>query len=344
MNLSIKFLSPALWVVGLLAALIAPAYATFPGKNGRIAFILGPDVYTMNPDGSDVKQLTNVGPENSSLWASWSPDGKQIVFNEYRSPDFLGQLWVMNADGTNQHLLLAEDQFDEERPSFTPDGNSVAFSRCRLDIETCALYQVPITGGALTPITDFELGIHDISAEYSPDNTSVAFTSTDRDGIICAIYLTTTHGSKLFEVTPPRVSARQPDWSPDGKQIAFSTHCRNPQNEEIWVVNADGSGLRSLTKNGKQYFAGPHDFHPSWSPQSDAIVFERDAPDFSSLGIFIMKRDGSSCMKLMSLGNSARVQVQKTRGGHQPGDRMAARRAKEIEEGGAMPRWGVASN
>ena len=90
----------------MLLASTIPAHATFPGKNGRIAFVVGPDIYTMNPDGSDVKQLTNLGPDSGAFWESWSPDGKQIVFNEYRPPDFLGQLWLMNADGSNQRLLL----------------------------------------------------------------------------------------------------------------------------------------------------------------------------------------------------------------------------------------------
>jgi Tol biopolymer transport system component len=141
-----------------IAAFCPQAHATFPGKNGRIAFVVGPDIYTMNPDGSEVRQLTNLGPDSSAFWESWSPDGKLIVFNESRPPDFLGQLWLMNADGSNQHLLLADIDLDDERPSFTPDGNSVVFSRCRLpDLETCALFQIEVNGSGLTQITDFEL-------------------------------------------------------------------------------------------------------------------------------------------------------------------------------------------
>ena len=62
----------------------------------------------MNPDGSDVQQLTFLGPDNVASWQSWSADGKQIVFTEYLAPDYIGQLWIMNADGSNQHLLLSE--------------------------------------------------------------------------------------------------------------------------------------------------------------------------------------------------------------------------------------------
>src|ERR1700675_1858604 len=126
----------AVTVVAALMAASLPAYATFPGKNGRIAFVFGPDIYTMNPDGSDIRQLTNLGPDSSAFWESWSPNGKLIVFNEYHSPDFLGQLWLMKADGSNQLLVFAEADFDEERPSFSSDGSAVIFTRCR-DHDTC---------------------------------------------------------------------------------------------------------------------------------------------------------------------------------------------------------------
>jgi TolB protein len=330
----------------VLLASTLPAHATFPGKNGRIAFVAGPDVYTMNPDGSDVKQLTNLGPDSGAFWESWSPDGKLIVFNEYRPPDFLGQLWLMNADGSNQRLLLADADFVDERASFTADGNSVVFSRCQLDIEACALFQMSIDGSNITAITDFELGIQDRSPHYSSENR-LTFTGTARDGIICAIELMNPEESAPRRLTPAPLAARQPDWSPDGRRIAFSTHCRggteNFQNEEIWMVDTEGNALRRLTRNGNEYFSGHHDLHPSWSPQGDAIVFERDAPDYSSSGIFIMKSDGSDSKEVLALGSSARKTISQ-RQRNRTLDSRTAHRLKQIEDGGAMPQWGPAAN
>ncbi len=346
MRFTMRFVVSVFALAGLIITLAAPAAATFPGKNGRIAFIQGPDVYTMNSDGSDVKQLTDLGPDSGAAWESWSPDGKQIVLNEYRSPDFLGQLWLMNADGSNQRLLFAEGDLDEERPSFTPDGASVVFSRCQLDGETCTLYQIKTDGSGLTPVTKFDFGIQDLSAAYSPVGEKLGFTSVARGGIICAIYVTTAQGSKPHQITPPSLSARQPDWAPDGTKIVFSTHCGNPQNEEIWVVDTNGNGLRRLTKNGNDYFSGPHDFHPSWSPQGDAIVFERDASDFSSFGIFIMKADGSRPTQVRNLsGKAAHSNLRSYRMAPRgTGSSGPNRRQKQIEEGGGLPRWGVAPN
>lgn len=319
------------------------AHASYPGANGRIAFVQGPDIYTINPDGSGVKQLTNLGPDSFAFWESWSPDGKQIVFNEFRPPDFLGQLWLMNADGSNQRLLLADTHFDDERPSFTPNGNSVIFTRCRLDLpDTCSLYQIDL-GGGLTAITNFELGIVDLNGKYSARG-SLAFISVAREGIFCAIYLAGDSSAGPSRITPAELWARQPDWSPDGKKLAFSTHCSNPQNEEIWVVNAEGNSAHQLTKNGNDYFAGPHDFDPSWSPQGDDIVFERDAPDFSSSSIVVMKADGSNRKELLTLQRSGGTDRSFANKIHGSGNGMTKRRLKEIEEGGALPQWGIAPN
>jgi TolB protein len=249
----------------------------------------------------------------------------------------------MNTDGTNQHLLLAEDNYNDERPSFSPDGSLIVFSRCTLDFETCALYQIEVDGSGLKALTNLELGIRDVSPDYSPDGKSIVFFSTDRDGILGALYVHSGNVSSLARLTPAELSARLPDWSPEGQRIAFSTHCCNPQNEEIWTVSRTGHELARLTKNGNDYFAGPHDLFPSWSPEGDAIVFERDAPDFSSSAIVVMKPDGSEPRKMLALPRSSRSAAL-SRKFKSMGSQAQKRRLKQIEEGGALPRWGVAPN
>ena len=339
-------------VLGVLSFLSAiPALATFPGKNGRIAFVLGPDIYTMNPDGSDVRQLTNLGPDSSASWESWSPDGKLIVFSKFSPPDIFlnGQLWVMNADGSNQHLLLAEPGFTEMRPSFSPDGKTIIFSR-GYDINQDAgrpfivqLYRINLDGTGLTQITSHTaLGVHDYGPKYSPDGNTIVFQGDDRGGILGAAWVISADGSPARQVTPSAISARRPDWSPDGKRIAVQTHCCNPQNPTIAVINTDGTGLREITRTGDDFDAGPHDFDPSWSPEGDAIVFERQTPDSDGIFVVILDSTKGPAQKLL-------IPVPKLRA-HQPSQNKSNatqnqkndRRIDEIEEGGALPRWGPA--
>ena len=111
-----KKLAPIL----LLATLAGGSAWAKSDRDGssRIAFIQGPDVYTMNPDGTNVTQLTNLRPNSAAFWLAWSADAKQLAFQLY-PPNAPPQIWIMNADGTNQHLLLTDTDADWS-PSFRP--------------------------------------------------------------------------------------------------------------------------------------------------------------------------------------------------------------------------------
>lgn len=324
-------------VLGALSFLTAiPAHATFPGKNGKIAFIQDGEVFTMNPDGSDIKQITHLGPDNSANFPAWSADGKQIVFNEFPPPDGVPEIWAMNADGTNQHLVFAEQDFGENRPSFSPDGSKVVFGRCNLlvgDGDTCAIYSVGIDGTGLHGITGFQLDTTARSPMYSPDGKTVAFILSNdaAAGFLGVTYLVNADGSNMRRITQPEPCLIRPDWSPDGTRITTFAHFCNPQNETIAVMEADGSNVRYLTRNGTDYFNGPHDRNPAFSPDGEFIVFERNAPDFSSSGIYLMNADGSA-LKALAIFPKRKNDLRNAHG---------RRRLTKIEDGGAIPRWGV---
>ena len=124
--------SIAITLVVALASAV-PAHATFPGKNGRIAFgqttgPTGADIFTMNPDGSDPRQLTFLGSNSGGTFlGDWSPDGSVLVFSHYASPstpnspdgtkivfpsdrlsnNFGLDLFIMNADGSGLHRIAS---------------------------------------------------------------------------------------------------------------------------------------------------------------------------------------------------------------------------------------------
>jgi Tol biopolymer transport system component len=84
---------------------------------------------------------------------------------------------------------------------------------------------------------------------------------------------------------PPRPTSTVTAWSPDGRQIAF-TRVVPPNTFDIWVVNADGSGLRQLTGEPGS------DNYPAWSPEGTAIVYSSDDRPKRN-GLWIMAADGS---------------------------------------------------
>jgi TolB protein len=289
-----------------LVAVATPAQATFPGTNGRIAFdsdrFGGGDhnIFSMNPDGSDVQQLTFfTADQGAALRQAWSPDGSQLVFERRPADGSFRHLFVMNADGSNQHLLFPESSYFDFDPSFSPDGSRVIFDRCRQDFEACAIYAVKTDGHGLTAITHFDVkhNVYDSRPEYSPDGKTIAFDSFNRGGVQAAVYLMDSHGTNVRRITPTALQALDPDWSPDGTRIAFWSNCCNPQHSEIWTVRPDGSGLVQLTFPGAE-----HDFTPSYAPEGDRIAFERDSEDFSTSSILTMNPDGSDVITIQTDG------------------------------------------
>ena len=132
----------ALAVTALAATGVAPAVAAFPGQNGKILFDSERDggdidVWTMSPNGSSQVNLT-ANSAASDLHASWRPDGRKIVFMSDRrtprnpvpagfpGPDF--EIFVMNADGSNQTQITVNDR-DDEVPAWSPSGKEIVFQR-----------------------------------------------------------------------------------------------------------------------------------------------------------------------------------------------------------------------
>jgi Tol biopolymer transport system component len=219
----------------------------------------------------------------------------------------------------------------------------VVFTRCRLDFEECNIAHVVIDTGEITFITPITRGIEDQYPRYAPDGKSITFSALSREGVVFAVYRLDLNSAVPVRLTPAILAGAYSDWSPDGSRIAFASHQvgdgEDPHNSEIIRVNADGTGLTRLTFIVDDFFNSPHDFQPSWSPEGDAIVFERDAPDFSSGAIYMIKLDGSAPAKILTLPK-ARTHFARQNKAH-PGTR-GKNTLEQIKDGGFGPSWGPA--
>jgi Tol biopolymer transport system component len=128
----------------------------------RIAFVREADpvpaaftgIYTMNPDGSDVKRVSS-SDGGSDFWPSWSPDGSRIAFAAIRKEDW--GIWVVNADGSNEQPILGGAIGYVKNPVWSPDGSLIAFvGNPSIDDYSPddALYVMRPDGTGITPLAD----------------------------------------------------------------------------------------------------------------------------------------------------------------------------------------------
>ena len=233
--------------------------------------VLNFEIYVMDADGGNQQNLTN-DPNNDSA-PSWSPDGKRIVFSSDRDGNREGnrnnsEIYVMDADGGNQQRLTENDFFDTA-PSWSPDGERIAFMSRRdghfigdfgLSYE---IYVMDADGKNTRRLTNNRKS--DSSPSWSPDGRSIVF-SADRkaDDVNFEIYVMDDDGNNQRRLTNNREDDKTPSWSSDGKRIVFLSY--RDGNAEIYVMDADGKNTRRLTNN-------PHfDAHPAWFGSAFAVT------------------------------------------------------------------------
>jgi TolB protein len=248
---------------------------------GRIAFVSrrdGKALYVMNADGSGLRVVARV---ERLATPAWSPDGRRIAFQGRRDGQYVAP-YVVNADGSGQRTLARRGN----APAWSPDGRRIAFE------SYSKLYVVNADGSGLRTLTRLLRSGTLRSLAWSPDGRRLAFLRDGGCGQFCFhLYVVNADGSGLRNLTSKlggRLGlgtgpASDAVWSPDGRKIAF---VRSNTRLGVYVVNADGSGVRKLTPKpmGALYAA------PAWSPDGRKIAFagERDG----NSEIYLMNADG----------------------------------------------------
>lgn len=185
----------------------------------------------VRPDGTGSRMLTEAADGGASD-PSWSPDGSRLLFSSGRS----GQpgVWTIAADGSSVALLVDDAAF----PAWSPDGSKVAFTSFR-DGKP-AIYTISADGTDLARITEPD-GSGDF--DWSPDGTRIVFTCV-RDGSqdICVV---NADGTGLEQLTDARDLEFNPEWSPDGTTIAYR---RSDAGNALHMMDADGTDQRGVAQ------------------------------------------------------------------------------------------------
>jgi Tol biopolymer transport system component len=293
----------------------APASATFPGPNGRISFMgfvgstKGLQIFTANPNGSDIRQLTST-PRTASQLPDWSPDGQRIAFfSERLNRDEPVQIQVMNADGSGATQLTAGPGF-HGFPAWSPDAASLAIASDWGGGKALrGIWIIPasdpdgVTQQEARRLTTTPSGGEDNEPQFSPDGSSIVFTRF-KSLRVSAIHRVGIDGSGLQRLTPWRLNASDPDWSPDGRRIAFDSGDAGLRGSKgnIYVMRADGSGRKRLTDFPPTPIRGdccPPSRgpglanNPVWSPSGTRIMFTHFLTGSKGARLVAMRPNGS---------------------------------------------------
>ncbi len=283
-------------VFGVIAHDQEHAEATFPGINGKIAFASVRngdfDIYTMDPDGSNQKQLTqNLGVFPFSGVPAWSPDGQKIAFMTVDLALATGNIYLMNKDGSGLTNLTASFTGLPGSPAFSPDGSKMAFASI-----VGGIFQIHVMNIDGTGITNLSNNFkNDNQPDWSPDGSKIVFyrwgTASTSE-----IFVMNADGTNQTNLSNNALGIDQrPSWSPDGTSIAFNrnTGTSGDPTYDIFTMNPDGTGATNLTNT-----PGVWEIDPSWSPDGTKIAFHNVGTAEDDPNIYVMNADGSATIQL----------------------------------------------
>jgi Tol biopolymer transport system component len=276
----------------VLAAIVyrgddAAAQGTLLRPNGKIVFVSKRDgnfeIYSMKPDGSGVKRLTNNAADDTE--PNWSPDGTHIAFTSNRDGD--KEIYVMDADGGNQKRLTFRVGFDLSwnfQPAWSPDGSKIAFVKDpNVRGTSPGIFVMNADGSNPQRLTD-NASLNDMPA-WSPDGTKIVFRS-NRLGSRSDIFVMNADGSAPVRLPTQSLSiVEHPSFSPGGRSIVFNGHPVDGQGG-IYIFYYDIPNSLSKVVGTTSL-----DSQPAWAPDGEHLVFLRYG---SGNGDLVMKRvDGS---------------------------------------------------
>ncbi len=238
------------------------------------------EINQIAPDGGGFSRLTD--GRGVYYLPSFSPDGTLIGLSSNLPGNI--EIHIMNADGSNLRRVTQQGA-EDWGVAISPDNTRIVWHSNRGG--TFRLYIADIDGRNVRQLTppDSTRGSLDADASWAPDGRRIVFAASRTPK---GLYFMDVDTGVLSHFAAAGEDAEDPAWSPDGTRIAFQS--KRDGNQEIYVINVDGTGLRRLTNHPAV------DGRPAWSPDSQWIAFESERD--GKLDIYIMRADGTDVRRV----------------------------------------------
>jgi len=264
----------ALWL-GASAALAAEPAGDGAATDGGGRIVFSSDrsgpwrIWSVRPDGSELRELTQAGPDEQDVDPVFSPDGKSVLFSSTRGGTV--GIWKLPLDGTPPTRICDGDQGER-----SPDGKQLAFRRQeQILVRDLATGQERRLSPADWP--------HCSGPAWSPDGMRIAFACRwDAGNAIFLLHVAGGEPTKVYD----RQGACEPHWSPNGTRIVYETETH------IATIAPDGTKNRPVT-----YFGGVQRYG-RFSPDGKSIVYCQGASERGPWELYIIPAQGGTPVQL----------------------------------------------
>lgn len=277
-----------------------------PAPSGiYVADVMGDGALTViDPETNEVRVIEFQGADPGDRSFALSPDGRRVAYRNYCCGDGRSELWIMDWDGGSRHQVT----FDESpgRFAWLSDGNRIVYGS---PLGPPRYRVVAVDDGGIQPFFEREGMLGGLTV--SPNGQLVAFLVKGEGRQVGdlwfggnEIWIANVDGSDERLLVPDIEGAHGAggnlSWSPNGQHIAFVRQVEANQphwKSDIFVVRADGTGLRRLTER-----PGDHT-GPTWSPGSKRIAFNYTTGfEDTDQQVWVMNADGSGKRSLGQYG------------------------------------------
>ncbi len=241
------------------------------------------DLY-LEPDGDPSKLVELTDTPEAERWAQISPDGRQIAYTVIQSNGWTDlHLMAVDPDGTiasDDVVMHGDDRYRYSASGWAPDGSVIVMVQdpkrrtTRTDLlDPNSMMRAPLLRDAG-------------NVSFSSDGSKVVFARpSTSDPSDWDIWIADADGSHARDVLPLNGTQDFPAWSPDGTRIVFTDWIG--RNADVFVANADGSGLTNLTSD-----SGDTDTSQGWTPEGH-VLFLSDRSHTGGTFLYFMDPDGS---------------------------------------------------